>query len=85
MEAEDPVMRERLVGLKLLRDQITKEIEELPNRMASAAPIITPEVFRVGKLLRHKLYEGPAEFRQAYARLIMDEIRITDDEIGIRL
>jgi site-specific DNA recombinase len=46
--------------------------------------MITEEkVVRVGKLLRDKLYDGPAEFRQAYARLIMDEIRITDDEIRI--
>ena len=36
MEAEDPVMRERLVGLKLQRDQIAKEIGELQNRMASS-------------------------------------------------
>jgi len=84
MEAEDPLMRERLIGLKLQRDQISKEIEELQNRMASATPLITREkVVRVGKLLRDKLYEGSAEFRQAYARLIMDEIRITDDEIRI--
>jgi site-specific DNA recombinase len=84
MEAQDPVMRERLVGLKLQRDQIAKEIGELQNRMASAMPLITPEkVGRVGKLLRDKLYEGPPEFRQAYARLLMDEVRVTDEEIRI--
>jgi site-specific DNA recombinase len=84
MEAGDPVMRERLVGLKLQRDQIAKEIGELQNRMASATPAITPEkVVSVGKLLRDKLYEGSSEFRQAYARLLMDEVRVTDDEIRI--
>ena len=52
MEAEDPAMRERLVGLKLQRDQIAKEIGELQNRMASSTPTITPEkVARVGGLL----------------------------------
>jgi hypothetical protein len=53
MEAEDPAMRERLVGLKLQRDQIAKEIGELQNRMASSSPTIIPEkVARVGALLR---------------------------------
>ena len=66
MEPEDPAMRERLVALKLQRDQIAKEIAELQNRMTSTTPTITPEkVGRVGKLLRDKLYGGPPEFRQA--------------------
>ena len=84
MGAEDPAMRERLVGLKLRRDQIAKEIGELQNRMASASPTITLEkVARVGALLRDKLYEEPSEFRQAYARLLIEEVRVTDDEICI--
>ena len=84
METEDPAMRERLVGLKLQRDQTAKEIGELQNRMASSTPTITPEkVARVGALLRDKLYQGPPEFRQAYARLLMEEVRVTDDEIRI--
>ena len=77
-------MRERLVGLKLQRDQIAKEIGELQNRIASSTPMVTPEkVARVGGLLRDKLYEGAPEFRQAYARLLMDEVRVTDEEIRI--
>jgi site-specific DNA recombinase len=84
MEAEDPAMRERLVTLKIQRDRIAKEIGELQNRMASAAPTITLEkVARVGGLLRDKLFEGHPEFRQAYARLLMDEVRVTDEEIRI--
>jgi hypothetical protein len=34
--------------------------------------------------LRDKLYGGPPEFRQAYARLLMEEVRVTDEEIRIR-
>jgi hypothetical protein len=84
METEDPVMRERLVALKLQRDQIAKKIGELQIRMAASAPTITPEkVARVGGLLRDILHEGPPEFRQAYARLLMDEVRVTDEEIRI--
>ena len=77
-------MRERLVALKLQRDRIAKEMGELQNRMASSTPVITSEkVNRVGKLLRDKLYEGPPEFRQAYARLLMDEVRVTEEDIRI--
>jgi DNA invertase Pin-like site-specific DNA recombinase len=84
MEAEDPAMRERLVALKLQRDRIAKEIGELQKRMASSAPTITPEkVARVGGLLRDKLYDEASEFRQAYARLLLDEVRVTDEEIRI--
>jgi hypothetical protein len=65
MEPEYPAMRERLVALKLQREQMAKEIGELQNRMASSTPTITPEkVTRVGGLLRDKLHEGPPEFRQ---------------------
>ena len=84
MEAEDPAMRERLVALKLQRDQIAREIGELQNRMASSAPTITPErVARIGGPLRKRLYEGPPELRQASARLLLDEVRVTDEEIRI--
>jgi site-specific DNA recombinase len=78
MEPQDPAMRERLVALKLQRDQVAKEIGELQNRLASPTPRITPEkVARIGGLLRDKLYEGPPEFRQAYARLLMDEVQVS--------
>ena len=43
MDAEDPAMRERLVTLKLQRDQIAKEIADLQERMASSTPTITTE------------------------------------------
>ena len=45
--------------------------------------MVTPEkVARVGGLLRDKSIGAP-EFRQAYARLLMDEVRVTDEEIRI--
>jgi site-specific DNA recombinase len=63
MEAEDPAMRERLVALKLQRDQIAREIGELQHRMASSAPTITPEkVDRAGGLLRNGSYSDRCWF-----------------------
>jgi hypothetical protein len=34
-------------------------------------------------MLRDKLDNRPAELRQAYARLLMDEVRVTGEEIRI--
>ena len=52
--------------------------------MASGAPTITPEkVGRIAVLLRDRLHSGPPELRQAYARLLMEEVRVTDEEIRI--
>src|SRR5690606_28844369 len=75
MDAEDPAMRERLIALKLQRDELAAEIAGLHRRLASVEPTITPE--KIGKLailLRGKLYDGPPELRQAYARLVMNEV-----------
>ena len=52
--------------------------------MVSDAPTITPEKIRlVSTLLRDRLHHGPMEMRQAYARLLMDEVAVTQDEIQI--
>ena len=48
-------------------------------------PQITPDKIRkVAVLLRDKLRHGPPELRQAYAaRLVMDEVSVSDGEIRI--
>ena len=82
MHVED--LRDRLTALKLRREEAAKEISALKERMASGEPRITPEkVARLAVLLREKLYEGPPELRQAYARLLMDEVTVSDEEIRI--
>ena len=44
----------------------------------------TPEkISLVSTLLRDRLHHGPMEMRQAYARLLMDEVAVTQDEIQI--
>ena len=84
MDAEDPEMRERLIALKLKRDELGKEIADLQKRMGSSEPTITPEkIERVARVLHDKLYSDDGDLRQAYARLLMDEVRVTRDEIRI--
>ena len=84
MDAEDASMRERLVNLRFRRDELADQIADLTRRLAMAEPVITPEkIEKVALLLREKLYSGPPDLRQAYARLLLNEVRVDDREIRI--
>lgn len=84
LDAGDASLRERLVNLRFRRDELAKEVSDLQRRLASAEPVLTPEkVARLAVLLREKLYTGPPDLRQAYARLLLSEVRVDDQEIRI--
>src|SRR5690606_20884609 len=77
-------LRERLVNLRFRRDELTQEIKDLQKRLAQAEPTLTAEkVSRIAVLLREKLYDGAPDLRQAYARLILNEVSVDDQEIRI--
>lgn len=85
METEDPSLKQRLTGLKLQRDELAVEIAELQQRLSTNEPEITPEkIERFAALLRDRLLNGTPEFRQAYARLVMQEVSLKDGEIRIK-
>jgi hypothetical protein len=82
--AEDPTLRERLIGLKLQRDESTKDASDLHRHIASGAPQITPnKIGKLAVLLREKLRYGPPELRQADARLVMDDVSVTNEVSAI--
>jgi DNA invertase Pin-like site-specific DNA recombinase len=84
MDAEDPSLREKLPALKFRRDELAREVADLQRRITVDEPTITPEkVQRVAMLLKDKLQHGPAELRQAYARLVIGEVSVDDKEIHI--
>ncbi|WP_439543388.1 recombinase family protein [Hyphomicrobium sp.] len=84
MEAEDPSLKERLVGLKVQRDELARDIGELQKRVTSGEPALTADkIEKFAALLGDRLRNGPPEFRQAYARLAMREVTVTDQEIRI--
>ena len=70
--------------LRLQRDELAREVSEQQRRLTTGTPDLTPEKIRaLGMLLRDKLFTGPPEFRQAYARVLMSEVAVTRDEIRI--
>ena len=84
MDAEDGSMRERLVSLRFRRDELAEQISDLTRRLAMAEPVITPaKVEKLASLLREKLHNGPPDLRQAYARLLLSEVRVRPHEIRI--
>lgn len=84
MEAEDPSLKDRLIGLKVQRDELVRDISELQKRITTGEPTLTADkIERFATLLNDHLRNGPPEFRQAYARLAMREVSVTDKEIRI--
>ena len=70
MDAGDPALRERLTGLQLQRDELTRELSVQQKQLEDGTPALTPaKIKAVGSLLRDKPFDGPPELRQAFARL----------------
>lgn len=60
VDAEDGSLRERLVGLKVRRDELAAEIADLQKRLSNGEPTITPDkIVAFAALLRDKLRNGP--------------------------
>ena len=85
MDPDDPSLRERLVGLRLRRDELAAEIADLSKRASNSDSSITQEkIDRLSNLLRDKLRHGSPELRQAYARLVVQQVTVKGKEIRIR-
>ena len=84
MNADDASLRERMVALRFRRDELSQEITDLNRRLAAAEPAVTAEkVERLAFTLRRHLHEGSPELRQAYVRLVLDEVSVTPQQIRI--
>jgi site-specific DNA recombinase len=82
IDLEDPTLAERLVGLRLQRDELTNDIAAARQRAANNQPVITPEkVDQFALLLRENLFNGTPELRQAYARLLLSEVLVSKEDI----
>lgn len=85
MDPDDSSLRERLVGLKLRRDELAAEVVDLSKRASNDQSSITPEkIKRLSGLLRDKLHSGSPELKQAYARLVVQQVTVKGKEIRIK-
>ncbi|MFT4026589.1 MAG: recombinase family protein, partial [Novosphingobium sp.] len=84
MDTGDASLRERMVALRFRRDELSQEISDLTRRVESAEPAVTSDkVEQLAFALHGHLHGGSPELRQAYARLVLDEVRVTPEEIRI--
>ncbi|MFN4058872.1 MAG: hypothetical protein ACK4HW_11950 [Roseinatronobacter sp.] len=83
-ELEDPEFRERMVALRFRRDELNTDITDLNRRLNDERPDITREKLKtLSDLLRGQFDSGDHQVRQAYARLLLDEVRVWDGEIHV--
>jgi len=81
-------LRERLIGLKPQRDERARNVADLQRRLSTGEPQISAaRIDRLSLKLRGKLHHGEPEIRrayarlvQAYARLMIDEMTVSDEE-----
>ncbi len=56
MAAEDPGLRERLVGLKVRRDELARDLVGLQKHIATGEPAVTPDkITAFAALMKDKL------------------------------
>ena len=73
-----------MVALRFRRDELSTDITDLNRRLNEERPDITREKLKtLSNLLRRQFDSGDHQVRQAYARLMLDEVRVWDGEIHV--
>ena len=82
MDTGDPALRERLTGLQLQRDELTRELSVQQKQLEDGTPALTPaKIKAVGSLLRDKPFDGPSsEIRIAGSKSAL--ARCASTELG---
>ena len=76
---------ERLTHHRSRVASLTADIEALERQLKSSQRTITPQVIgRFGSLLRDGLRGDNPALRQAYVRLLIDQVVVEDEEVRIR-
>jgi site-specific DNA recombinase len=84
MHPDDPALKDRLISLKLRRNEAGQALADYQKRLSTKEPEITPEkIQRVANILKDKLYNGSPDLRQAYARLLINDVTVSEQEIRI--
>lgn len=85
MSADDPDLRERMVSLRLKREDFTREAAALQRRINDGEPELTEgAIARLAEFLNDKLWNGPPELKQGFTRLLLSEVEVNDNLIQIK-
>ena len=84
MEPDDPALKERLVGLRLQKTELDREIIRLQESLHSGELTLTSEKLATLSVeMRKRLAEGPQELRQAYMRLILSTVTVGQHNVRL--
>lgn len=84
MEPNDPALKDRLVGLRLQKSELEQDIARLQDTPASGALNLSAD--KLGNLsmeMRKRLAEGPPELRQAYMKLLLEGVTVSNHEVRL--
>jgi site-specific DNA recombinase len=83
-DIHDPLIKERVDGLKLQRSEVTRSIEELSKRRSMNAGRLDPNKVKAFSVaVRERLRDGNPAFRRAWLHRFVDRVDISPDKIRI--
>lgn len=84
MEPDAPELRERLASLRMQKAELTRDIASLQDNLQTGELELSPEKLKVLSMeMRKRLAEGPADLRQAYMRLLLDNVTVDHDSVRL--
>ena len=83
-DIHDPLIKERVDGLKLQRSEVSRSVDELAKRRNMSAGKLDPKKVRAFSIaVRERLRNGNPAFRRAWLHRFVDKVAISPDEIRI--
>ena len=84
MEPDAPELRDRLVALRSQKVEPGRDIARLQDNLQTGQLALSPEKLKTLSLeMRRRLADAPPELRQAYMRLLLENVTV--DHHSIRL
>ena len=84
MEPDAPELRERLVALRSQKSELDRDISRLRDNLQTGELELSPEKLKTLSMeMRKRLAEGPPELRQAYMRLLLENVTVDYDSIRL--
>jgi hypothetical protein len=84
MDATDPALKERLVALRLQKTELEQDIVRFQEAQQAGTATLSDEMLgTLSVAMRKRLVEGPQELRQAYMRLILENVVVGHHDVHL--